>query len=99
MHEATLRAGEESVDALLASRRLDWTSCGRSVYTERVFQALGAVVYAMGWTSDDGEPEFQNAEAWRMLRIPSVLTSTWITISAELCFLSTMGSPPAQSSG
>ncbi len=62
MHEDTLRAGEESVDALLASRRLDRISRGRSVHTERVFQALGAVIYAMGWTSDNGEPEFQNAE-------------------------------------
>ena len=28
-----------------------------------VFQALGAVIYAMEWTNDDGDLEFQNAEA------------------------------------
>ena len=103
MDEAILHTGEESADTLLASRRLGRTSSDRSVYTERVFQAFGAVIYAMDGQMTMATPGSRTPRLWRMLPTPSVQTSTWITIPAELysrlCFLSTMGSPAIQFPG
>ncbi len=72
MHEAILRAGEESADALLTSRRLgrtgtcdSWTAHREKKYPGNVFQAIAALVYDMEWTNSgegDGGPDFKNAE-------------------------------------
>lgn len=64
MQAAICRGGGESAGALLTSRRIDRSQryWQRPARMERVFQAIGAIIYDMEWTSDDGEPEFSNAE-------------------------------------
>ncbi len=64
MDAAIRRAGEGSAEALLASRRQAQSTKTEDdhVGSEGVFSAIGAIIYAMEWTSDDGEPEFRNAE-------------------------------------
>ena len=53
MH-ATIRAfGEQSADALLESRQRGRTKQDLSVPMYTVFEAVGAIIYAMEWTSDD----------------------------------------------
>jgi hypothetical protein len=63
MHDAICRGREGSTDNLLASRRLSWRYEGNPVIAEKVFQAIGAIVYDMEWTSDTGGLEIKNAEA------------------------------------
>jgi len=65
MQAAIRRAGEGSVDTILTSRHLArrdryWQ---RPARMWRVFQAIGAIIYDMEWTSDEGQPDlFNNAE-------------------------------------
>ena len=61
MHDAIRCTEALSVDHLFASRLLGLSNWYAPFQT--VFQAIGAIVYDMEWTSDDGELEFQNAEA------------------------------------
>ena len=63
MHDAIYRVGEGSVDKLLASRRFSWSAKHWPDVAEKVFQAIGAIVYDMEWTSDHGELQIKNAEA------------------------------------
>ncbi len=64
MDAAIRRVGEGSAQALLASRRQGQSTKTKDeqVGADGVFQAIGAIIYAMEWTSDSGEPEFKNAE-------------------------------------
>jgi hypothetical protein len=61
---AIRRAGEDSAEVLLASRHQPRSAEKKDghVGTDLVFQAMGAIIYDMEWTSDDGEPEFRSAE-------------------------------------
>ena len=101
MHDAICRTGEVSVDDLFASRLLGLSSL--YICFKTVFQAIGAIVYDMEWTNDDGELVFQNAEALADAKhTPSVQTSSWAMMGARpylsTCFSSTMGIQGFQSS-
>ena len=61
MYDAICCTGAVSVKNLFASRLLGLSSL--YISCETVFQAIGAIVYDMEWTNDDGELVFQNAEA------------------------------------